>query len=196
MIAWTSSIADCGVSSTATRAPGPSFSLKKSMFTPCGEAVWYVQSYITLTSSRLNHPEGDLPAPVTFALWTRPVHMPGPSYALPDRKVLVEEAVVGREIECSVLGNDDPVASLPGEVIPHAEFYSYEAKYVDENGAALEIPARLEEAERSLIQRLAVKAFKVLCCEGMARVDFFLKANGAALINEINTIPGFTRISM
>ncbi len=113
-----------------------------------------------------------------------------------DRKVLVEEAVVGREIECSVLGNDDPVASLPGEVIPHAEFYSYEAKYVDENGAALEIPARLEEAERSLIQRLAVKAFKVLCCEGMARVDFFLKANGAALINEINTIPGFTRISM
>lgn len=113
-----------------------------------------------------------------------------------DRKVLIEEAVSGREIECSVLGNEDPIASLPGEIIPHAEFYSYEAKYVDENGAVLEIPARLENGERQLIQELAVKAFKVLCCEGMARVDFFLKPGGEALVNEINTIPGFTRISM
>ena len=113
-----------------------------------------------------------------------------------DNKILVEEAVTGREIECAVLGNENPKASVPGEVIPRHEFYSYEAKYIDENGAVLEIPAKLNEQEIKLIQELAVKAFKVLELEGMSRVDFFLKPNGEALVNEVNTIPGFTKISM
>ena len=113
-----------------------------------------------------------------------------------DSKVLIEEFVQGREIECSVLGNEDPIASVPGEVIPQHEFYSYEAKYLDENGAILKIPAELPEATVCEVQRLAVEAFRVLCCEGMARADFFLREDGEVLVNEINTIPGFTRISM
>lgn len=113
-----------------------------------------------------------------------------------DVKVLVEECVAGREIECSVLGNDDPVASIPGEIIPRHEFYSYEAKYIDENGAALEIPAKLTEGEIERIRETAKKTYTALSCEGMARVDFFLKKDGDIVVNEINTIPGFTRISM
>lgn len=113
-----------------------------------------------------------------------------------DHKILIEEFVKGREIECSVLGNDYPIASVPGEILPQHEFYSYEAKYIDENGATLHIPAVLSSDIAAEIQSLAVKAFKVLCCEGMARVDFFLKENGEMIINEINTIPGFTKISM
>jgi D-alanine-D-alanine ligase len=113
-----------------------------------------------------------------------------------DNKILIEEFIEGREIECSVLGNDDPIASVPGEIIPQHDFYSYEAKYIDENGAGLAIPADLPEDVVSKIQDLAVRAFNVLCCEGMARVDFFLKEDGKLIINEINTIPGFTKISM
>lgn len=113
-----------------------------------------------------------------------------------DRKILIEEFIQGREIECAVLGNDTPIASLPGEVIPRHEFYSYDAKYLDENGAALEIPVKLPEETVRRVQELAVKAFKALSCEGMGRVDFFLKENGELLVNEINTIPGFTKISM
>jgi len=113
-----------------------------------------------------------------------------------DRKILVEEFIKGREIECSVLGNEEPIASLPGEVIPTHEFYSYEAKYLDENGAALEIPAKLSGEIMKQVQDMAVRAFKALECEGMARVDFFLKENGDLFVNEINTIPGFTSISM
>ncbi|MBI3952637.1 MAG: D-alanine--D-alanine ligase [Candidatus Doudnabacteria bacterium] len=113
-----------------------------------------------------------------------------------DNKILIEESVEGREIECAVLGNENPMASIPGEVIPHHEFYSYEAKYIDENGAALEIPAKLGEQEVKLIQELAIRTFKTLELEGMSRVDFFLKPNGEALVNEVNTIPGFTKISM
>jgi D-alanine-D-alanine ligase len=113
-----------------------------------------------------------------------------------DSKILIEEYIKGREIECSVLGNEKPIASVCGEIIPHHEFYSYEAKYLDDNGAVLSIPAKIPKPIMSKIQILAVKAFKVLCCEGMARVDFFLKENGEIYINEINTIPGFTSISM
>ena len=113
-----------------------------------------------------------------------------------DSKVLIEEFVEGREIECSVLGNEDPIASVPGEVIPQHEFYSYEAKYLDENGAVLKVPAELSEATVREVQKLAVEAFRVLCCEGMARADFFLREDDEVLVNEINTIPGFTRISM
>lgn len=113
-----------------------------------------------------------------------------------DTKAVIEEAIAGREIECSVLGNDDPRASVCGEIIPQHEFYSYEAKYIDENGALLKIPAELEPGVQSRIRELAVVAFKVLECSGMARVDFFLKPDGTVLINEINSLPGFTRISM
>jgi D-alanine-D-alanine ligase len=113
-----------------------------------------------------------------------------------DTKIVIEEFIPGREIECSVLGNEDPKASLPGEVIPSHEFYSYEAKYIDESGAALVIPAKLPKGTVKKIQALAVKTFQVLNCEGLSRVDFFLKDDGAILVNEINTMPGFTRISM
>jgi D-alanine-D-alanine ligase len=88
------------------------------------------------------------------------------------------------------------MASLPGEVIPNHEFYSYEAKYLDENGAKFEIPAKLPEQTIKNIQEISVKSFKLLGCEGMARVDGFLKENGEFILSEINTIPGFTSISM
>lgn len=116
-----------------------------------------------------------------------------------DRKIIVEESISGREIECAVLGNDSPIASIPGEVKSNNKihgFYSYEAKYIDENGAVLEIPAKLNEETTEEIKLSAIKAFKALCCEGMARVDFFLKPNNEIVVNEINTIPGFTKISM
>lgn len=113
-----------------------------------------------------------------------------------DRKILIEEFISGREIECSVLGNDDPIASLPGEIIPTHEFYSYAAKYLDENGAILKVPAELDDKTIEAVQKLAILAYKTLECEGMARVDFFLKKDGSLLLNEVNTIPGFTNISM
>jgi len=113
-----------------------------------------------------------------------------------DRKILMEECVTGRELECSVLGNDNPVASVPGEVIPKHEFYSYEAKYLDPEGARLEMPARLPPRVAKKIRELAVRTFRTLYLEGMARVDFFLRKNGDVLVNEVNTIPGFTNISM
>jgi D-alanine-D-alanine ligase len=113
-----------------------------------------------------------------------------------DNKILIEEFIQGREIECSVLGNDDPIVSLPGEIVTGHDFYSYDAKYIDDQGAHLEIPAKLPKAIVKNVQEIAIETYKALCCEGMARVDFFLKANGKVLVNEINTIPGFTQISM
>ncbi|HZL46737.1 MAG TPA: D-alanine--D-alanine ligase [Opitutaceae bacterium] len=113
-----------------------------------------------------------------------------------DRKLLVEEFIHGREIEVAVLGNDDPQASVPGEIIPQHDFYSYEAKYLDENGALLRIPADLPPTVRDRVRQLAVETFTALECAGMARVDFFVCADGRVYVNEINTIPGFTKISM
>ncbi|HVO93334.1 MAG TPA: D-alanine--D-alanine ligase [Terriglobales bacterium] len=113
-----------------------------------------------------------------------------------DNKIIIEEGIHGREIECSVLGNEKPIASLPGEIVVQHDFYSYDAKYLDDKGARLEIPARLPKKTVKEIQRTAVRAYRALCCEGMARVDFFLRPNGQVLVNEINTIPGFTKISM
>lgn len=112
-----------------------------------------------------------------------------------DSKILIEENISGREIECAVLGNEEPQASLPGEVIPQHDFYSYEAKYIDKNGAAFAIPAKIDASVISQVQELALKTFKVLCCEGMSRVDMFLTDDNKLIINEINTIPGFTSIS-
>jgi D-alanine-D-alanine ligase len=113
-----------------------------------------------------------------------------------DNKVIVEEFIQGREIECSVLGNDDPIASIPGEIVPQHEFYSYEAKYIDEHGAKLEIPAKLTPEQVKEVQKTAIETFKVLCLEGMSRVDFFLSEKHGLIVNEVNTIPGFTSISM
>ena len=113
-----------------------------------------------------------------------------------DLKIIIEESINGREIECSVLGNEDPIASVPGEVIPHHDFYSYEAKYIDENGAGLEIPADLPGNIIENVQDMAVRTFKVLSCEGLARVDVFLRDDDEIVVNEINTLPGFTAISM
>ena len=115
-----------------------------------------------------------------------------------DNKVLIEEAISGREIEVSVLGNENPIASIPGEIVtdPKHEFYSYDAKYIDENGALLKIPAPLPKLLVGEFQKMAVQAFMTLECEGMARVDFFLVDNKKILVNELNTIPGFTKISM
>jgi D-alanine-D-alanine ligase len=113
-----------------------------------------------------------------------------------DTKVLIEEFIEGREIECSVLGNDEPAASVPGEIIPRHEFYSYEAKYLDDDGAALEIPAPLPEKLADQVQQISIAVYRTLGCEGMGRVDFFLRRDGQLFVSEINTIPGFTRISM
>jgi D-alanine-D-alanine ligase len=112
------------------------------------------------------------------------------------QKILVEKAIRGREIEVSVLGNEDPEASVPGEIVPHREFYDYAAKYLEE-GTRLLIPAKLNRAQVKRFQESAVRAFRSLECLGMARVDFFLEhRTGRILLNEINTIPGFTSISM
>jgi D-alanine-D-alanine ligase len=113
-----------------------------------------------------------------------------------DTKIVIEEFIEGRELECSVLGNESPVASVPGEVKPLHEFYSYDAKYIDANGARLEIPAGVTEAQKKEVQELAVRSYRVLCCEGLARADFFLAGDGRILVNELNTLPGFTDISM
>jgi len=113
-----------------------------------------------------------------------------------DEKVLVERGIDAREIEVSVLGNEDPIASLPGEVVPGAEFYDYNDKYVD-GRSTLTIPANLSEDRTAEIRALAVRAFRAIGTHGYARVDFFLeKGTNRMFVNEINTIPGFTRISM
>jgi D-alanine-D-alanine ligase len=118
-----------------------------------------------------------------------------------DRKIVIEQGVGGakqkaREIECSVLGNDQPEASLPGEIVPSTEFYDYNAKYLDE-GSQLIIPAKLSKSEIKEVQRLAVAAFKAVDCAGLARVDFLMEPKSRKIyLNEINTMPGFTAISM
>jgi D-alanine-D-alanine ligase len=126
-----------------------------------------------------------------------------------DRKIVIEQGVGGkkkkaREIECSVLGNDEPSASVPGEIVPGKEFYDYTAKYLDE-GSQLIIPAKLSKTDTKRVQELAIAAFKAVDCSGLARVDFLMepdsqtksgKKSGKIYLNEINTMPGFTAISM
>ena len=114
------------------------------------------------------------------------------------RKALLEAAMEGeRELECAVLGNDDPVASTAGEIIPRGhEFYDYDAKYLDEHGAELVIPAEVPPETLEDVQRLSIAAFRAVDAAGLARVDFFLTRDGRLFVNEVNTIPGFTSISM
>jgi D-alanine-D-alanine ligase len=173
-----------------------------------------VGRFVTLTpQERLNHPYQRLADDWGPVLFVKPANL-GSSVGISkvrskedyekaldlaftyDVKAVVEEEIMGREIECALLGNENPEASIPGEIIPHADFYSYEAKYLDDNGAGLEIPAKLPAHLVKKVQEIAVKAFKVLECQGMARVDVFLTGDERVIVNEINTIPGFTRISM
>lgn len=113
-----------------------------------------------------------------------------------DNKLVLEKNIPGREIEVAVLGNETPLASIPGEIIPKDGFYSYESKYLDEKGAVLEIPAKLDAATVARVQKLAIETYECLCLEGLSRVDLFLTAGGELFVNEVNTIPGFTSISM
>jgi len=112
-----------------------------------------------------------------------------------DDKVLIEEFVAGTEVECGVLGNRDPVASVVGEIVAHAEWYDYSAKY-DEGGMDLVIPARISPEASERVRSLAVESFVATECEGMARIDFFVRRDGEVVVNEINTIPGFTSTSV
>jgi D-alanine-D-alanine ligase len=112
-----------------------------------------------------------------------------------DEKILVEEFVSGVEVECSVLGNDQPIASIPGEIVANADWYDYSAKY-DEGGMDLVIPPRVSEEAIRRVQDLSVQAFRVTECEGMARADCFVRDDGEVLVNELNTIPGFTATSV
>ena len=112
-----------------------------------------------------------------------------------DYKAVLEETLVGREVECAVMGNENPIASCIGEILPTAEFYDYEAKYID-NSTGLAIPADLPEELSEKLRSEAIRAYKALGCEGCSRVDFFLAEDGTCYLNEINTLPGFTSISM
>ena len=111
-----------------------------------------------------------------------------------DRKVVLEETVFGREVECAVLGNDEPIVATPGEIAPCNDFYDFDAKYVA-GTSGLFIPARISEEQLEAVKKQAIKAYKALGCEGFSRVDFFVN-DEQILLNEINTIPGFTSISM
>ena len=129
------------------------------------------------------HEAAELPAAMDLAA----------SFAL---KILVERAIRGREIEVAVLGNEDPRASVPGEIIPHREYYDYSAKYL-ESGSQIEIPAKLSKTQTAQFQEYAIRGYRSIECAGMARVDFFLERGTKKIyLNEINTIPGFTSISM
>lgn len=113
-----------------------------------------------------------------------------------DQKILIEENIKGREIECAVLGNDRPIASVPGEIIVKDEFYHHDVKYIDSGTVSLKIPAALSKKQIKDLQNLSILTYKTLLCEGFGRVDFFLKDSGDFVVNEINTIPGFTQYSM
>lgn len=113
-----------------------------------------------------------------------------------DTKIILEEAIVGREIECAILGNDQPLASIPGEIELLQGFYSYSAKYVDTDSSRPIVKAELSKSISKKIMKMAVNIFKTLECEGMSRIDFFLTSKGKVYVNEINTLPGFTNVSM
>ncbi|MBK8515519.1 MAG: D-alanine--D-alanine ligase [Saprospiraceae bacterium] len=113
-----------------------------------------------------------------------------------DRKLLIEEAITGIEVECAVLGNEFPESSVIGGIMPTQQFYSYDAKYISSTGAKLMIPAPISAETSKYIQSMAIKAFRCIGAEGLSRVDFFLKPDNSIVINEINTLPGFTNISM
>ncbi len=113
-----------------------------------------------------------------------------------DTKLVIEANIEGREVECAVLGNEQPIASIPGEVAATKVFYDYESKYLDDNGYEIKIPADLDKNTENKVREIAVKTFRILECEGLSRVDVFVTKDKNILVNEINTLPGFTSISM
>ena len=170
-----------------------------------------VAEYFTVT--RANHSAQEICGRLPFPMFVKPANL-GSSVGISkvkncveleaaldlaaqyDRKILVERGIAGREFECSVLGSEEPIAAIPCEVIPSREFYDYEDKYLLD-AAKLIVPAPLTPEQTREMQRLAVDAYRAVECEGMARVDFLMEASSGKLyINEINTIPGFTSISM
>jgi D-alanine-D-alanine ligase len=173
---------------------------------PIGDFIclrsWEKTPEFDQTAARLGLPFFVKPANMGSSVGVHKIHspeeyLPGIANAFKyDSKIVIEEFIPGRELECAVLGNEAPQASVPGEIKSSHEFYSYEAKYIDENGAVTEIPAKIPEGTAERVRELAVKTFKILECEGLGRVDFFLKDSGEIIVNEINTMPGFTRISM
>jgi D-alanine-D-alanine ligase len=184
---------------------------KEMMKRVCTERMLPVVDYVTVTRENLDVTEALARLP--FPMFVKPANL-GSSVGISkahdlkeleaavvlaaqwDRKIVVERGIVGRELECSVLGNEAPVASLPCEILPSREFYDYEDKYLLDS-AQIEVPADLPPKKTEEVRRLAVECYRAVECEGMARVDFLLEAaTGRIYINEINTIPGFTSISM
>jgi D-alanine-D-alanine ligase len=177
----------------------------------CAQAGLPVVKYAVLQRGRFD--SGTLRLPFPFPVFVKPANLgssvgitkvkdqAGLALALEqagqfDRKLIVEQGIIGREFECAVLGGVPPRASVPCEIIPSQEFYTYEDKYILDK-ARIEMPAQLTASQTAEMQRLAVAAFEALGCEGMARVDFLMdRATGQFYVNEINTIPGFTSISM
>lgn len=191
---------------------GSSVSMDKEMMKRvCAERMLPVVDYVTVrrgqsdpaaACKRLGLPVFVKPANLGSSVGISKAHTPEEleqALALAaeyDRKIIVERAILGRELECAVLGNDEPEASLPCEIFPSREFYDYDDKYLLDQ-ARTQVPADLSPAKTDELRRLAVQCFQAVGCEGMARVDFFLEAGTDKLyINEINTIPGFTSISM
>ncbi|HHX75430.1 MAG TPA: D-alanine--D-alanine ligase [Firmicutes bacterium] len=177
---------------------------------PVGEYIWFTatgwtqrkQEYVATVGEKLGYPCFVKPANLGSSVGITKAYnseelIAAVAEALQyDRRVLVEKMLAGLEIECSVLGNDDPLASLPGQIIPCNDFYDYRAKYLDDRSRLI-IPAELPPETTEKVRELAVKTFTALDCAGYARVDFFVQVEeGRVWINEINTIPGFTAISM
>jgi D-alanine-D-alanine ligase len=184
---------------------------KEMMKRVCAERMLPVVDYVTVTRAKPDVSEACRRLP--FPLFVKPANL-GSSVGISkahdraelekavalaaqyDRKVIIERTIVGRELECSVLGNEEPTASLPCEILPSREFYDYEDKYLLDQ-AKTQVPADLPAETTEELRRLAVECYRAVECEGMARVDFLLEsATGKLYINEINTIPGFTSISM
>ena len=184
---------------------------KEMMKRVCAERLLPVVDYVTVT--RANPDISQALEKLTFPIFVKPANL-GSSVGISkarnrteletavalaaqyDRKIIVERAIIGRELECSVLGNDQPEASLPCEILPSREFYDYEDKYLLDK-AGTQVPADLPADVTAELRRLAVECYKAVECEGMGRVDFLYEnASGKLYINEINTIPGFTSISM
>jgi D-alanine-D-alanine ligase len=149
-----------------------------------GPPLWVKPSRLgsSVGISKVTSPETGLDEAVEFA-------------ARHDPRVIIEASASGREVECSVLGNEEPVTSLPGEIVAHSEWYDYEAKY-SEGGMELVVPAPIEEAAAERVRELAARVFRLAGCSGLARCDFFVLEDGEVLVNEINTIPGFTETSV
>ncbi len=184
---------------------------KEMMKRVCVERMLPVVDYVAVSRERANLNE--ILARLALPVFVKPAnlgssvgiskaHNPGELQAAIalaaqyDRKIIVESAIVGRELECAVLGNEQPMASLPCEILPSREFYDYDDKYLLDR-AKTQVPADLPPSKTDELRRLAVECFRAVECEGMARVDFFLEnGTGKLYINEINTIPGFTSISM